>query len=69
MSKKLNKDQALVLVAHYIIDDKEHDDYALWCEQEGLNPRDIQGERQRKHVYAQALIGLGMEYKDAKHYG
>jgi hypothetical protein len=61
--RKLNKDQALVLVAHYILDDKELNDYDDWCDFNDLDPKDIQGEKQRTHVYAMALIGLGNKYE------
>lgn len=56
--------EALVTVAVYIIscDNKEYDDYVTYCDDNGLNPSDIQGAEQVKHVYAQALIGLGLEF-------
>ena len=61
--RKLNKDQALVLVAQYILDDKERNDYDDYCDCHEIDPKDIQGEKQRTHVYAMALIGLGNKYE------
>lgn len=66
MSKQLpemNKDKALFNLAHSIIEDgKEFEDYVDWCYDNELDPANIQGEIQRGHIYAQALIGLELEY-------
>ena len=65
MSKKnMTKKKAFENIALYIvsIDYKEFEDYTRYCEESIYCPSDIQGEHQRKHVYAQALIALGRKY-------
>lgn len=58
------KSEALISVAEYIVscDNKEYDDYVRYCDDNGLEPSDITGAEQSQHVYAQALIGLGLEF-------
>ncbi len=58
----MTKTQALKKVAQYIIDDKEREDYEDFCDVHNLDPKDIKGKLQSAHVYACALIGLGLEY-------
>jgi hypothetical protein len=60
---KVNKDQALILVAQYILDEKEREDYIDQCDFYDIDPKDLQGEKQRKHVYALALIGLSQKFE------
>jgi len=64
---------ALKQVAEYIIDceSNEYDSYMQYCFENDLDPKDIRGACQSTHVYALALIGLGMEFPtddaDASH--
>lgn len=61
--QKLSKTDALKLIADYILDgSKEHDDYVDMCTEHDIDPKDLQGKRQRTHVYALALIGLEMKF-------
>ena len=55
---------ALTQVAEYIVDceSNEYDSYMTHCEENELDPKDIRGLGQSSHVYALALIGLGMEF-------
>lgn len=67
MSKAKNigiKSEALTKVAEYIVDceNDEYDSYVTYCDENDLNPKDITGASQSKHVYALALIGLGLEF-------
>ncbi len=62
MKKRVHKDQALILVAEYILDDKEREDYIDFCDFNEIDPTDIQGEMQSTHVYALALIGLSQTF-------
>jgi hypothetical protein len=61
-----NKLKALTEVAEYIVgfDSKEYDDYIDWCDSQSLNPSDITGEAQSSHIYALALVGLGLKFED-----
>lgn len=70
MSKKtvipnwIEQTQALAKVAEYVVDceSREYDNYVSFCNENDLNPTNIRGSRQSKHVYALALIGLGLEF-------
>lgn len=65
----VSKNGALTQVAEYIVDceSNECESYQTYCDENDLNPKDIRGLGQSKHVYALALIGLGMEYpKDSE---
>lgn len=55
---------ALIKVAEYIVDceNNEYDSYVSFCEENGLDPKNIRGKKQRDHVYALALVGLGLEF-------
>lgn len=55
---------ALTQVAEYIIDceNGEYDSYVSYCDENELDPKDIRGAGQSDHVYALALIGLGLEF-------
>jgi hypothetical protein len=48
---------ALESVAAYIVDceGREFEDYVRYCDDNGLNPSDIKGVENQKHVYAQTL--------------
>jgi hypothetical protein len=54
----------LIKVAQYIIGDEsgEYESYMTFCEENELNPKEINGIEQSSHVYALALIGLGFEF-------
>jgi len=58
-----NKLESLTLVAEHILN-QEADDYVQWCEENELDPKDINGDMQKSHVYALALIGLGLEFEE-----
>jgi len=62
MRKKQLK--ALTKVADYITDceNSEYDSYVEYCEENELEPSDIHGKEQSNHVYALALIGLGLDF-------
>lgn len=66
MRKKnhVSKKGAMTQVAEYIVDceSNECDSYIEFCEENELDPKDIRGLRQSSHVYALALIGLGLEF-------
>jgi hypothetical protein len=66
--KRVSQNQALVRIAHYIIgtDNKDYFDYIDYCDENGLDVKDIQGEKQSNHVYALSLIGLGMKFPNVK---
>lgn len=55
---------ALTQVAEYIVDceNGEYKSYVSHCEENELDPKDIRGIGQSSHVYALALIALGMEF-------
>lgn len=55
---------ALECVALYVIDctNKDYEDYLTYCSDNNLNPKDIGENAQLEHVYAKALIGLGLEF-------
>lgn len=56
--------ESLTKIAEYIIDCEtgEYENYVTFCDENQLEPKDIQGEMQRTHVYALALIGLGLDF-------
>ena len=64
MHNDCKKTDALTRCAEYIVscDNKEYSDYVTYCDDNGLNPSDTQGIEQQKHVYAIALIGLGLDF-------
>lgn len=64
MTKKVNKIKMLESVADYIVscDGKEYDDYVQYCDDENLKLNEITGKKQLQHVYAQALVGLGLSF-------
>jgi hypothetical protein len=66
--KRVSKSQALVRIARYIIDtdNKDYRDYIEFCDDNGLDPKDIQGEIQSNNVYALCLIGLGMKFPNVR---
>ena len=57
----------LLEIAAYIIhvDNAELENYTDYCEENGWNPADINGKDQSGHVYAKALIALGLEYSES----
>ena len=56
--------ECLISVAEYVVscDSNEYESYTTYCDDNSLVHADIRGPEQIKHVYAQALIGLGLEY-------
>jgi hypothetical protein len=55
---------ALKQVADYIVncENNEYDSYVTHCFENELAPADLRGRGQSDHVYALALIGLGLEF-------
>lgn len=64
MPNHISKSGASKQVCEYIVDceSSEYDNYTEWCNENDLNPIEIRGFKQSTHVYALALIALGMEY-------
>lgn len=67
--KKITKKQkiaALEKCAEYLVvnEEREYEDYVQYCEDYGYNPKNIRGREQQKHIYTQALIGLGLEFPE-----
>lgn len=64
LANERRKDKALAKVAEYIVDceSNEYDNYVSFCEENDLKPSNIKGRRQITHVYALALVGLGLEF-------
>lgn len=59
----LHKEE-LMKIAEYIIDCEtgEYENYIEYCSDLGIDPSDITGNEQKTHVYARALIGLGLSF-------
>lgn len=57
---------ALTQVAEYVLDceNNEYDSYVSFCDENELDPKDIRGAGQSNHVYALALIGLGLDFPE-----
>ena len=55
---------SLQCVAEYIVDCEsgEYDSYVSYCDENGLNPENLTNKENLTHVYAKALVGLGMEF-------
>ena len=64
MFKEAEKVQSLIEVAEYVIDceSREYESYVEYCEENSLDPALINAPEQSSHVYAKALIGLGLEF-------
>ena len=56
--------KSLETLAFHTIDceNDEYDSYVTYCEELEINPANIRGKLQSKHIYALALIGLGMVF-------
>ena len=56
--------ELLELVAEYIVscEGREYEDYIGYCKDNNVEPADLSGVVQSKHVYSQALRGLGLEF-------
>lgn len=56
--------RALLEAAEYIAscDNKEHDDYVTYCDDNEIDPKQLNGRAQRKHIYARALVGLNLTF-------
>lgn len=65
--KKMTKKEAAESLARYLVDsdNKERNDYDDWCDANSLDPKNIHGDRQRTHVYTQALTVLGLNYPNS----
>ena len=61
LSKTL-RDYELRCVAEYIVDCEsgEYDSYVSFCAENNLEPSEITKTANLGHVYAKALVGLGM---------
>ena len=55
---------ALTYAAEYIIDceNSEYESYVTYCDELDLDPANIEGDKQKGHIYALALIGLGLKF-------
>ncbi len=55
---------AMTQVCEYIIDceNNEYDSYMSFCNENSLDPCRIRAVKQRTHVYALALIALGLKF-------
>lgn len=64
MKDECRRTELLELVAEYIVNcgNNEYDDYITYCRDNEVEPADLNGEIQGKHVYSQALRGLGLEF-------
>lgn len=64
--KKMTKKQAMESIVEYVLTDEQlgYESYVDYCQENEWNPYDIQGEEQRNHVYAQALIAFGRDFED-----
>lgn len=60
----VSKRGALEQVAEYVLDCEtgEYDSYVTHCFENELEPFDLRGAGQSEHIYALALIGLGLEF-------
>ena len=60
----MTKKTATQRVLEYTVDCEsgEYDSYVSYCSENGYDPKDIHGKGQTGHVYALALIGLGLEF-------
>jgi len=54
---------ALMKLADYILE-TEGENYYTWCEDNDLNPREIDGKMQSNHVYVHALNALGLTFEE-----
>jgi hypothetical protein len=59
----LKAENALTRIVEYILE-SEYENYRTYCEENELDARNIRGDVQGRHVYALALIGLGMEFNN-----
>lgn len=59
----LNTDE-LIKIAEYVLDCEsgEYENYLEYCGDLDIEPSDITGTEQRRHIYAKALIGLGLDF-------
>lgn len=55
---------AMRKACQYIVDceSNEYDSYVSFCEENGLEPKNIRNQANKAHVYALALIGLGLDF-------
>ncbi len=62
--KKKDQLKLLTKVAEYIVDceNGEYESYVTYCEDNDLEPKNVTGREQQKHVYALALVGLGLDF-------
>lgn len=64
-NNKVSQQDALKSLARNLIESgREHDDYSNFCDENGVDPKDLQGELQASHPYGLALIGLDLPYED-----
>lgn len=62
--KHASKQWCLNTVAEYIVncENNEYDSYVSYCEENGLEPNNINDSDNLNHVYALALVGLGLKF-------
>lgn len=67
MANHTSQRDASMQLCEYVLS-TEFYNYRSWCIENELNPHEIKGFKQSRHVYALALIALGMEYlSDCEH--
>jgi len=57
----MTQTDAHVKIAEYILE-TERDNYISFCEENDLDPKDIKGKDQFKHVYALALFAVNQSF-------
>ena len=59
-------EHALKILAEHIIDceNGEYESYLNYCNELEIDPKDIEGELQKNHIYPLALIGLGLRFPE-----
>ena len=62
--KLYTKEYCFEVVAQWVTccENGQYDDYMSYCNDNNLIPKDIDGIEQKNHVYALALIALGLEF-------
>ena len=64
LSEKIKSSKELIEIAMFILDSEsgERESYIDMCETLEIAPERIRGRDQRLHIYAKALIGLGLKF-------
>jgi hypothetical protein len=62
MEYRMSKQTALNALALHALN-YEREDYLYYCDCNSIDPKDIQGDLQSRHLYALALIGLNIKFE------